>query len=155
MSNHQQSPTTRKLWHVSFNSLCWECLEKDNNDDDVGGHDYVYMPIIMKMIGNTLSCSKVLNLSLDITRLINWFFTKDVHCFQGVAVGQLSLIEMKTRLRNGASDASAARHVHAPHHPTVQLFQRAEIEPIFKLFSAKSHERHKTIRDAHPPPNNF
>ena len=78
MSNHQQRSTTRKLWHVSFNSLCWECLEKDNNDDDVGGHDYVYMPIIMKMIGNTLSCSKVLNLSLDITLLINWFFIKDV-----------------------------------------------------------------------------
>ena len=107
------------------------------------------------MIGNTLSCSKVLNLSLDITLLFNWFFTKDVHCFQGVAVDQLGLIEMKNRLRNGTSDASAARHVHAPHHPTVQLFQRAEIEPIFKLFSAKNHERHKTIRDAHPPTNNF
>ena len=40
--------------------------------------DYVYMPIIMKMIGNTLSCSKVLNLSLDINLLINWFFIKDV-----------------------------------------------------------------------------
>ena len=109
----------------------------------------------MKMIGNTLSCSKVLNLSLDITLLINWFFTKDVDCFQGVAVGQLGLIEMKNGLRNSTADASAARHVHAPHHPTVQLFQRAEIEPIFKLFSAKNHERHKTIRDAHPPTNNF
>ena len=38
----------------------------------------MFMPIIMKMIGNTLSCSKVLNLSLDITQLINWFFIKDV-----------------------------------------------------------------------------
>ena len=38
----------------------------------------MFMPIIMKMIGNTLSCSKVLNLSLDITLLINWFFIKDV-----------------------------------------------------------------------------
>ena len=115
----------------------------------------MFMPIIMKMIGNTLSCSKVLNLSLDITLLINWFFIKNVHCFQGVVVDQLGLIEMKNRLRNCTSNASAGRHVHAPHHPTVQLFQRAEIEPIFKLLSAKNHERHKTIRDAHPPPNNF
>ena len=38
----------------------------------------MFMPIIMKMIGNTLSCSKVLNLSLDITLFINWFFIKDV-----------------------------------------------------------------------------
>ena len=115
----------------------------------------MFMPIIMKMIGNTLSCSKVLNLSLDITLLINWFFIKNVHCFQGVVVDQLGLIEMKNRLRNGAADASAGRHVHAPHHPTVQLFQRAEIEPIFKLFSAKNHKRHKTKRYAHPPSNNF